>query len=89
MSCAIYKRLGREFFYQSRKWSCCCCVRSSTKGVDSNQWLQLQCKLCMNIRDVYFDKSKTFFGVHLDMAFVLTSTIQINIWTLYDFEGIL
>ena len=42
-----------------------------------------------DIRDVYFDKSKTFFGVHLDMAFVLTSTIQINIWTLYNFEGIL
>ena len=46
---------------QSGKWSCFCCVGSSCEGVGSNQCFQLQCKLCMNINDVYFGKTNFSF----------------------------
>ena len=35
-------------------------IGGSFEGVDSNQWLLLQCKLCMNTNDVYFVKSGIF-----------------------------
>ena len=45
----------------------------SCEDVDSNQWLPIQCKLCININDVYFDKSEFLKkNVHVEMAFVLT-----------------
>ena len=56
---------------------------SSCEGVDSNQCLPLQCKLCMNIKDIYFGKSDFFLDVHAKMVFVLTSTIQFNVLTQY------
>ena len=59
-----------------------CCVMSSCEGGDSNQWLPLQCKLCMNFDDVYFGNNKMFFEVHVQMTFVFISTLQFNIWTL-------
>jgi hypothetical protein len=46
---------------QGGQWSCFCFVGSSFEGVDSNQCLLLQCKLCMNIKAIYFRKSGTFF----------------------------
>ncbi len=59
------------------------CREVMHEGVDSNQSLPLQCKLCMNINDVYFDKSDLFIpNLHQTMAFVLTSTVQVNIQTL-------
>ena len=76
----IWKRKRKN---GSGKCSCFCCVGSSCESVDSNQWLPLQCKLCMNINDVYFGKSETSFDVHVKVAFVLTSTIQFNICKLF------
>jgi hypothetical protein len=73
---------------QSGKWSCFGCVGSPCESVDSNQWLPLQCKLCMNINDVNFGRSNLFY-VHVKMAFVLTLTVQFNIWTFPAFWGIL
>ena len=46
---------------QSGKWSCYSFVGSSCEGVDSNQWWPLQCKFCMYIDNVYYDKSEIFF----------------------------
>ena len=66
-----------------------CCVESLCEGVDSNQWLPLQCKHCMNIKDVYSGKSDVYSYVHVEMAFVLASTIPFNIWTFSKIEGIL
>ena len=48
---------------QSGKCSCFCYVGSSCNSVGSDQWLPLQCKLCMNINDAYFYKVKYFFMV--------------------------
>ena len=45
------------------------------KGVDSNEWLPLQCKVCMNIKDVYSDKNEIIHFSHVKIGFVLTSTI--------------
>ena len=66
-----------------------CCVGSLCEGVDSNQWLPLPCKFCMNNGDIYFGKSEIILDVRVKTAFVLTSSIYCNIWTLYDFIGIL
>lgn len=73
------------------KWSCFCCVGHSCEGVqlDSSQWLPLQCKLCLNNNDVNFDKNEIFLNVHVKTAFVLTSIVRVNFWTLFDDEGIL
>ena len=50
---------------RSGKWSCFCCVGSSSEGVSSNQWLPLQCKLCMNINDVCYDNNEIYSDAHL------------------------
>ena len=50
---------------QSGKWSMVCYVGSSCEGVGFNQWLPLQCKCCMNIKDVHFGKSEIFDDVHV------------------------
>ena len=50
--------------------------------------LALQCKLYMNINDVYSCKSEITFYVHVNIVFVLTLTVQFDIWTLSDFKGI-
>ena len=75
MSHGIWRWLECGKFCESGKWSCFCCVWSSYEGTNSNQWLPFQCKLYMNIKDVYFGKSDFFLGknyVHVKRAFVLT-----------------
>ena len=37
------------------------CVGSPCEGVDSDQQLSLQCKYCVNIKDVYAGKSNMFY----------------------------
>ena len=56
-------------------------------GVDSNQWLPLQCEHWMNIDDFYSGKSESFFDTHARTTIMLTLTAQFNNWTLYDFKG--
>lgn len=51
----------------------------SSKGVDFDQWLPLQCKLCMNFDDVHFNNIKIHFHVHVKVAFVFILTPQFNI----------
>ena len=75
MKCAICRWLECVKACKSGKWSCFCCVESSCEGVDSNQQLPLQCKLCMNFKDVYFGKVEMCSYVHVELAFVLTSTV--------------
>ena len=58
-------------------------------GCDSNECLPLQCKLCMNIKNIYFGKSGFFLGCSCKMVVVLTSTVQFNVLTKCDFRGIL
>ena len=41
----------------------------------------------MNINDVNFGKSELFYDVCVYIVFVLTSTIQFNIQSLYNFQG--
>ncbi len=40
----------------------------------------------MNINDVNFGKSGLFFDVCVKIVFVLTSAIQFNIYSLYNFQ---
>ena len=42
----------------------------------------------MNIKDVDFGKSELFFDGHVKMVFVLTSIVLFNVWTLFNFKGI-
>ena len=71
-----------------------CCVASLCEGVDFNQWLPLQCKFCMNTNGVsslslhFFYCFYFYFWVFVvNLAFVLTSTIQFQFWTLFDFKA--
>ena len=50
---------------QKWKWSCFCYVGNACEGVGSNRCLPLQCKLCMNNKDVYFGKSGINFYITL------------------------
>ena len=43
----------------------------------------------MNINNAHFGKIEMFFFVHVEMAFVLTSTIYFNIWALSNSKGVL
>ena len=43
----------------------------------------------MNIKVVYFGESEIIFDNHVKMAFVLTSTVKFNNWTLLDIWGII
>ena len=43
----------------------------------------------MNIKDVYFGKVKFFLDVHERMVFLLTSSVQFNIWAFSDYRGLL
>ena len=43
----------------------------------------------MNIQDTCFDESDMFLDVCIELAFVLTSTISFDIYSLPKFEGIL
>ena len=53
-----------------------CYVGSSCEGVDTNRWLSLQHKLCMNIDDAYFGKSEIYFDVmNVKTTFVLIMTV--------------
>ena len=54
-----------------------CCVGSSCEGVDSNQCWPLRYKLCMNIDDVYFDKSEIYIDIHVKKTFVLILMVQV------------
>ena len=85
---AICRSLERVKICQSGKWLCFCYVGSSCESVDSNWWLPLQYNLCMNIKDVDFGKSELFFDGHVKMVFVLTSIVLFNVWTLFNFKGI-
>ena len=60
---------GKECY--NGKWSWFCCVGWLCEGVDTNQRLPLQCKLCMNIKDVYFGD---FLYAHMRTTSVLTFT---------------
>ena len=53
----------------------------------SNQRLRVQCKLCMNINDVYFDNSRIYYDVHLKTVFVLKLVVQFNIFIIFGFLG--
>ena len=66
-----------------------CCVGSSCEGVDSNQFLPLQCKLCINIKVAYLERVKYLFYVHVKITFVLTWNVHFNVFTLSDFKEIL
>jgi hypothetical protein len=68
--------------------SCIGCVGSSCEGIDSSRSLSLQCKLCMDINDVYHGKSQCFFMFALNRSFVFVLIVPFNIWTLFDFQGI-
>ena len=39
-----------------------CCVGGSCEGVDSNQWVPLQCKYCMIVDNVYFGNIDFFLN---------------------------
>ena len=51
-------------------------------GVDYNQWLPLQHKLCMNLNDDYVGNNEMFYDVNVKLAFVLTSIAWFNLNTL-------
>ena len=71
---------------RSGKWSCFCCDRCSCKGVDSNQCLPLQCKLCMKIKDGCFGKSDVYFDVHVKMAFCDIDLSSATFWHFVNFK---
>jgi len=87
MTCEIWRWLECVQECQSGKWSCFRCVGCSCEGVDCSQWLPLQCKLCMNIDNVYLCKNDYFY-IHVKMACVL-SLFKFNVSILSNYWGII
>lgn len=58
-------------------------LRAHVRVFQSNQWLSLQCKICLTINNIYLGKSESSFDVYVNMVFVLTLTIQFNIWIFF------